>query len=101
MIFSVKNKKPIHPELIFNGIPVAREYLTKHLGVYLDERLSFAKHIREAIIKAKKGIALLKFISKYVSRNVLNMAYKLYIHPHLDYGDVIFHNQRVDSIKLL
>ena len=72
---------------------MARENFTKHLGVYLGERLSFAKHIYEAIIKAKKGIALLKFISKYVSRNVLSMAYKLYIHPHLDYGDVIFHNQ--------
>ena len=101
VIFSVKNKKPIHPELIFNGIPVARENFTKHLVVYLDERLSFAKHIREAIIKAKKDIALLKFISKYVSRNVLNMTYKLYIRPHPNYGDVIFHNQRVDMMNLI
>ena len=101
VIFSVKNKKPIHPELIFNGIPVARENFTKHLGVYLDERLSFAKHIREAVIKAKKGIVLYKFISKYVSRNVLNMVYKLYIRPHLDYGDVIFHNQRGDMMNLI
>ena len=82
MIFSVK--------MFFIGISVARENFTKHLGANLDERLSFAKHIREAIIKAKKGIALLKFISKHVSSNVLNMAYKLYIRPH--YGDVIFHN---------
>ena len=59
MIFAVKTKKARHHELVFNGIPVARENFTKHLGVYLDGRLSFAKHIREAIIKAKKGIALL------------------------------------------
>ena len=78
---------------------MVRENFTKHLGVYLDERLSFAKHIREAIIKAKKSIALLKLISKYVSRNVLNMAYKLYIRSHLDYGDVIFHNQRVSMMN--
>ena len=101
VIFSVKNKNPIQPELIFNGMPVARENVTKHLGVYLDERLSFAKHIREAVTKAKKGIALLKFISKYVSRNVLNMAYKLYIRTYLDYGDVIFRNQRVDMMNLI
>ena len=80
---------------------MARENFTKHLGVYLDERLSVAKHIPEAKIKAKKGIALLKFISKYVSRNLLNMAYKLYIRPHLDYGDVIFHNQWVDMMNLI
>ena len=101
VIFSVKNKKPIQPELIFNRVPVVRENVTKHLGVYLDERLFFAKHIRGAIIKAKKSIALLKLISKYVSRNVLNMAYKLYIRSHLDYGDVIFHNQRVSMMNLI
>ena len=101
VIFSVKNKNLIHPDLIFNRIPVSRGNFTKHLGVYLDERVSFAKHVRETIIKAKKGIALLKFISKYVSRNVLNMAYKLYIRLHLDYGDVIFHNQREDMMNLI
>ena len=63
--------------------------------------MSFLKHIREDIIKAMKGIALLKFISKYVSRNVLNMTYKLYTRPHLDYSDVIFHNQRVDMMNLI
>ena len=36
VIFSVKKKKPEHPELLFNGIPVSREDHTKHLGVYLD-----------------------------------------------------------------
>ena len=35
VIFSVKNKKPSHPELIFNGEPVARENCTKHLRVHL------------------------------------------------------------------
>ena len=29
------------------------------------------------------------------------MCYKLYAIPHLDYGDVIFHNQRADLINLL
>ena len=101
VIFSVKNNKPVHPELSFNGIPVARKEFVKHLGLYLDERLSFAKHVRESIIKAKKGIAILKFISSYVSRKVLDMTYKLYIRPHLDYGDIIYHNQRTDLMNLL
>ena len=52
VIFSVKKNTREHPELIFNGIPVSREDYTKHLGVYLDSRLNFSKHIREAIIKA-------------------------------------------------
>ena len=58
-------------------------------------------NIREAFIEAKKGISLLKCISKYVSRKILDMTYKLYIRPHLDYGDVIYHNQRVDLMHLV
>ena len=29
------------------------------------------------------------------------MAYKLYIRPHLDYGEIIFHNQGVDMMNLI
>ena len=44
VIFSCKKHKPHHLELNFNGIPIAREPLTKHLGVYLDSRVNFSKH---------------------------------------------------------
>ena len=67
VIFSVKKNKPVHPELTFNGVPVAREDHTQHLGVHLDSRLNFSKHITEAIRKATKGLSLMKFLSKYVS----------------------------------
>jgi hypothetical protein len=56
VVFSCKyaKTKPIHPPLTFNNIPVARRASTKHLGIILDDRLSFSEHIKEAIIKAKK-----------------------------------------------
>ena len=101
VIFSVKKKKPFHPELNFNDVPVAREDHTQHLGVHLDSRLNFSKHISEAIKKATKGLGLMKYLSKYVSRKVLDLCYKLYVRPHLDYGDVIYHNQREDLMKLV
>ena len=101
VIFSVKNKKPHHPDLTFNDVPVAREDHTKHLGVHLDSRLNFSKHITEAIKKATKGLGLMKYLSRYVSRKVLDLSYKLYVRPHLDYGDVIYHNQREDLMKLV
>ena len=101
VIFSVKKKKTHHPDLNFNGIPVAREDHTKHLGVYLDSRLNFSKHIHEAVRNATKGLSLLKYLSKYVPRDILNLSYKLYVRPHLDYGDVIYHNQREDLMHLV
>ena len=96
VIFSVKKNN--HPELIFNCIYVPLEDNTKHLGVYLDSGLNFSKHIREAVTK---GISLLKYLSKFVSRKVLGLSYKLYVRPHLDYGDVIYHNQRADMMYLI
>ena len=101
VIFSVKKNKPHHPDLTFNGVPVAREDNTKHLGAFLDSRLNFSKHISESVHKATKGLSLLKYLSKYVSRKVLDLSYKLYVRPHLDYGDVIYHNQRKDLMNLV
>ena len=40
VIFSVRKHKTDHPELISSVVTVAGERSTKHLGVYLDERLS-------------------------------------------------------------
>ena len=72
VIFSHKVNRPDHPLLIFNDIPVARKESTKHLGLILDERLSFRLHIKEALQKAKKGLGLLKYMSRHVSRDVLD-----------------------------
>ena len=48
-----------------------------------------------------KGVSLLKFLSNYDNRNVIDMPYKTYVRPHLDYGDVIFYNQRMDLMDLV
>ena len=53
------------------------------------------------MLTALKGLSLLKFLSKYVDRNVLDLSYKMYIRPHLDYGDVIYHYQRRDLMNLI
>jgi len=51
VIFSCKKNPAYHPELTFNGIPVARKPFTKHLGVYLDTRLDFSKHIKKKFLR--------------------------------------------------
>ena len=89
IIFSGKSKKPYRPDLTFNGIPIARVLYAKHLGIYLDTRLNFSKHIKEKVSIAMRGIALLKLLSTCVDCNVLALSYTMYIQHHLDYGDVI------------
>ena len=64
----------------------------KHLGIIPDSNLSFSAHIKSAISKSRKGIGLLKYLSKYLPRHTFNELYKLYARQqHLDYGDVIYH----------
>ena len=39
----------------------------------------------------RQGVGMLRFMSRYLPRKTLNEIYKLYVRPHLDYGDVIYH----------
>ena len=91
VIFSRKNKAVDHPVIVFNNTPVKVVDEHKHLGMFLDSKLSFSTHIKEVISKTRKGIGMLKHLSRYLPRHTLNELYKQYVRPHLDYGDVIYH----------
>ena len=86
-----KISKPIYSPLIFNGSEVVTLYRHKYLGFFYDSRLSFHRHIKEIVMKARRGVGIIRFMSKYVSRDLLDQMYKLYVRPNLDYGDLIYH----------
>ena len=73
------------------------KFVIENLKV-INSNLIADKHIKE---QAMKGVSLLNFLCKYVDRNVLDLSYKMYVRPHLDYGDIIFHNQRMDLMELI
>ena len=74
--------------MFFNGSEVAVKTEHKHLSTILDSKLNFQSHIREAVIKARRGIGIIRYLSKYVSWDVLDQIYKFYVRPHLYYGDI-------------
>ena len=91
VFFSFKETSPNHPQLIFNGIAVAKVNDQKHLGLILDSRLSFEKHLNGKIIKAKKYVGILKHLSKFLPLKTLDQMYKALVRSHLDYCDIIYH----------
>ena len=91
VLFSRKKRVINHPPLFFNNIVVSSQEDHKHLGVTLDRTLSFAKHIREKIAVARKGIGLIRHVSPYVPLHTLDQMYKIFVSPHLDDCDVIYH----------
>ena len=97
VIFSCKGETSIHPILKLGDEIISTKSEHKHLGLTLDKKSNFKNHIREAIVKARRGIGLLKHLSKYVSREVLDQIYKLYVRPHLEYGDIIYHKYDPDK----
>ena len=91
VLFSCKKSGPNHPQLIFNGIAVAKSNDQKHFGLILDTRLSFDKQLNEKIIKAKKNVGILEHLSKFFPLKTLDQMYKAFVRSHLDYCDIIYH----------
>ena len=84
VLFSCKKSNQNHPQLIFNGTIVAKANEQKHLGLILDSKLSFAKHINEKLIKAKKNIGVITYLSNYLPIGTLDQMYQSLVRSHLD-----------------
>ena len=80
VIFSRKVNNVLHPPLTFNNVDVGQIRSQKHLGMFLDFKLSFNEHLETVYAKVNRGIAILcKLLT----------IYKSFIRLHFDYGDVI------------
>ena len=64
----------------------------KHLGIILDSKLNFKKHLIKKISKANKGIGIIKRLYNFLPRVSLVNIYRAFVRPHLDYGDIIYDN---------
>ena len=91
VVFTRRAKQIDHPKIYFNDIEVKTVNDHKHLGLILDSKLSFISHISEKISKPHKGLGIIKSLSRFLSVKTLDLIVKLYIRPHLDFCDVIFH----------
>ena len=90
VIFSRKLKKVCHPPLRFNNNNVSQASSQKHLGLTLDNRLTFDEHLTSVSNKISKTIGLLRKLQNILPRPALLTIYKCFIRPHLDYGDIIY-----------
>ena len=91
ILFSRKRKSPYHPPLYFRDKDVNRVNDHTHLGLILDSKLTFAKHINEKVAIARKWIGIIKHLRPYLPLKALDQIYKMHIRPHFDYCDIIYH----------
>ena len=62
----------------------------KHLGMHLDAKLNFEKHLDNIMSTVSKTIGLLRKLQAVLPRPSLVTIYKAFIRTHLDYGDIIY-----------
>ena len=106
VFFSRKLKKVCHPPLCFSNNNASQASSQKHLGLTLDNRLTFDEHLANESNKISKIIGLLRKLPNILPRPALLTIYKCFIRPHLDYGDIIYDqaynlsfHQKLESIQ--
>ena len=104
--FSRKSKATLHPSVVFNNNNVIQTTSQKHLGIILDTRFYFEKHLETVVCKINKTIGLIPKLQNLLPRTALITLYKAFVRPHLDYGDIIYdqaHNasfhQKLESLQ--
>ena len=106
VIFTRKSKNMRHPPLIFNKSNVFQSTTQKHLGLILDNGLSFEEYLTAMRAKVSRTIALLRKLQHVLPRHALITIYKSFIRPYLDYGDILYEkafnesfHQKIESIQ--
>ena len=85
-----KDDKESHALHLFNDI-IRPVNSAKFLGVEIDSRLTFNKHIDSINNKATKRINLLKMLARHgVNPTTLMRLYKIYVRPLSEYGSASF-----------
>ena len=78
-------KLPFESSVCIGSDPIKKVKDTKILGVYIDESLTWSKHIEQITKKITAGISALKRLRDFASRDVLVSVYSALIMPHFDY----------------
>jgi hypothetical protein len=86
LLFRGRNQTLPPINLIINGLPVSEKDSAKYLGVMIDNRLTFSKHIEHVKSKLIRGNAILGITRHYLPKSILLNTYHAHIQPHIDYG---------------
>ena len=86
------NNKIKENHVLLNNVPVPRTDIFTCLGVDLDGKLNWEKHIEKTCRKVSAGIGAMKRIKPYVPPATLQTIYKSIIQPYFDYCSPLWDN---------
>ena len=80
----------VHPNLTFNDSQVSQTESQKHLGLIKDNKLDFNEQLKGLCDKILKTVGLTHQFQPILPRFSLLAICKIFVRPHLDYGDIIY-----------
>ena len=90
MLFSNKPIANNLPCIYYGNSPLVREHECKFLGIRLDDKLRFDKHIKQVSSKASKLIGIIYRIRDFVPSSVLKTLYYSLFYPYVCYGSMVW-----------
>ena len=103
IVFGLKTKDEICFNIKDNKVKAIK--CVKLLGVYIDENLSFDKHIYHLCIKSARRLNSLQRIAKYLSQNTKKTVFNSSILSNFNYCPLVWHicsiknTQKVEKIQ--
>jgi hypothetical protein len=73
----------------------------KDLGVVLDDKLSFDKHILSKVSKANQVLGVIRRTFKFLDREAFMTLYKAMVRPHLEYAAPVWNPTMIKHKRLI
>ena len=84
VLFSQKFNIVLHPPLTFNNVDLDQIRSQKHLGMFLDFKLSLNEHLVNVLAKLRRDITILRKLQSLLPTEALLTIYKSFIRPYFD-----------------
>ena len=72
---------------------------TKFLGLLIDEKLSWNKHMLSILSKIRRNLGVIRKISPYLTKSVLFQLFHTMIMSHVKYGIMVWHHGNITMKK--
>ena len=89
---------------MFDGIPINFVTDHKHLGLTLNNKGKWSKHIENIVASASKILGIMRKLKYSLSRQALNQIYMSYVLPILEYSSIVWDNctdQEAETLEKL
>jgi len=89
------------PDLLIDGLKIERDKVTKFLGVFIDENLSWKHHINYISTKVSKSIGILYKAREFLNKHNLKQLYFSFIHTYINYANIAWASTHKSKLERL